>query len=444
MDLTEHQREVFEQLVEWYNDTDSDRPFLCLKGAAGTGKSFLAAYFSAFASVGGNVMVTATTNSAVKVIQEKCRKVNRFSGRSIEGMTIYRLLNLKVENDEDRIIIQQKKSYSEEKLYNLVVVDESSMVGDDIFDKIISSRRSLKWLFVGDHCQLIPVGSDISPCFTLPTLVLKEVVRQAASNPVMPLITTIRTHIEQDIEEIPDLENRFSEDKSSGIWNYPLAGRQAWYKKAVECFKSEASENLGFARVITLKNSTERVINQQIRELVTGNKQPFAIGEKIVLKSSYFRLESLVLPTGSEFTISECDETVIDPSDYGKYLLKDSIPGFILTGYDEEGKRKQMTTIAPESEGILEDWEIKSKARIGDLMGWERKKAWKSWHVFRNGIADVTYRYAATVRRMQGFDVENAFTVTADLCSPGIPMKSRLRNLYVAVTRSTQRVINLV
>ena len=156
MDLTEHQREVFEQLVEWYNDTDSDRPFLCLKGSAGTGKSFLAAYFSAFASVGGNVMVTATTNSArrdVRIfvmqrpyIQEKCRKVNRFSGRSIEGMTIYRLLNLKVENDEDRIIIQQKKSYSEEKLYNLVVVDESSMVGDDIFDKIISSRRSLKML----------------------------------------------------------------------------------------------------------------------------------------------------------------------------------------------------------------------------------------------------------------------------------------------------------
>jgi exodeoxyribonuclease-5 len=432
--LTEHQQEKFDEIINWFEDKDGSK-FMCLKGAAGTGKTFVASTIAAKLHCDYNkILITATTNAASKVIGDKA---------GIESMTIHRLLGLRISNAEDKLFLEKSSSYYQNRTnYDLVIVDEASMVNEEIFQEIMGSERSLKWLFVGDHCQLLPVGDAISPCFSLPTAHLKEIVRQDNDNPISGVINELRILIESNAQTMPKFYTKFTDDKANGLWYYDASTIRDWYAQVIGCFKSKNGVLLNHGRIVTLKNKTENFFNNTIRKAVINKEEAFTCGEVLRFKSSYIECGSMVMPSGGWLTITDVNPTTINPNEFSDFLPEAAIPGYFLKGENEYGELKIILTIVPGCEGMLERWKNISAIAIRKLNQRHRGAAWKSWWDFVNGIADVSYRYASTVRRVQGETITNVFPVIKDLIS--CPSEdSKLRNLYVALTRAKSKIIGV-
>jgi exodeoxyribonuclease-5 len=73
--------------------------------------------------------------------------------------------------------------------YDLIVVDEASMISDEILDDLLSYNIPI--LCVGDHGQLPPVGEDVGIMMS-PDLKLETVRRQALDNPIIALSQLVR------------------------------------------------------------------------------------------------------------------------------------------------------------------------------------------------------------------------------------------------------------
>ncbi|MDE4965973.1 AAA family ATPase, partial [Francisella tularensis] len=71
-------------------------------------------------------------------------------------------------NPNDPVFVLIKKATI--RNYNLIIIDEASMIITVLFELIDSEiNRSLitKVLFLGDKAQLPPIGDQLSPIFTL-------------------------------------------------------------------------------------------------------------------------------------------------------------------------------------------------------------------------------------------------------------------------------------
>jgi len=76
---------------------------------------------------------------------------------------------------------------------DVLVVDEASMVNEDLHDEIMNQLPvDATLLYVGDREQLPPVNGRWGPDFENPTAVLREVHRQAQDNPIIQIATKIR------------------------------------------------------------------------------------------------------------------------------------------------------------------------------------------------------------------------------------------------------------
>src|SRR5690606_34968265 len=121
-----------------------------------------------------------------------------------EFRSIHSFLGLKVRDNEDGTRQCQQDGTPSLHQYQLAIIDECSMISDQLFGMIVSAARSCRVLFVGDPAQLPPVDQaavrqQLSPTFerVQHKAVLTEVVRQAAGNPIIAMSMKIREAIEQ-------------------------------------------------------------------------------------------------------------------------------------------------------------------------------------------------------------------------------------------------------
>jgi exodeoxyribonuclease-5 len=118
---------------------------------------------------------------------------------------------------EGRIVSWERN----EKLpYDLIIVDEASMIKEDIWDDLL--RYGLPILAFGDHGQLPPIGDSFN-LMEKPMLRLEKIHRQADGNPIIHLATMARMgqeipfenftnkirKIQRQSEEVSDLLERF-------------------------------------------------------------------------------------------------------------------------------------------------------------------------------------------------------------------------------------------
>lgn len=174
--LTEDQAEAFENIKIWL-DTSDDQ-FYTLSGYAGSGKTVLMDYIVDYATDKSKpynerfkTIVTATTNKAVKVLNDLVDH-KTFS-------TIHKLLNIKPKRKGTKEIFEPISwNKSDINEYDLVLIDECSMISEKLLDIIKShANEDVKILFVGDPAQLQPINESISKCFDYDGDMLTEIVR---------------------------------------------------------------------------------------------------------------------------------------------------------------------------------------------------------------------------------------------------------------------------
>lgn len=187
--LTEDQERAKNLIVEWFINTN-DQVFV-LSGYAGTGKSFLIDY------IVGKVLCLKIGTEAVFVSPTGKAAANLVKNGTLAG-TVHSLIYLRDEDDfdvdENGEIVESdepafiKKEKIDEKI-RLIVIDEASMINETVLIDLLSF--GVKCLFAGDGAQLPPV-KGVCPLMAEPHYTMKEIVRQAADNPIIQVATMAR------------------------------------------------------------------------------------------------------------------------------------------------------------------------------------------------------------------------------------------------------------
>lgn len=176
MSFTPQQDAALAQAHTWF--TTSSEQIFRVFGYAGTGKTTLARHFAE--NIKGQVQYGAFTGKACQVLRNKgCH-----NAKTIHSM-IY-----KAEPGPDGHMRFVLNPESPLRYCKLIILDEVSMVGEELARDLMSFGKKI--LVLGDPFQLPPVKSEGFFTATEPDVMLTEVHRQAAENPILRLSMEIR------------------------------------------------------------------------------------------------------------------------------------------------------------------------------------------------------------------------------------------------------------
>jgi exodeoxyribonuclease-5 len=446
--LNTQQQEAFSQMRDFLFGSDN---FFCLKGYAGTGKTYLVIRFISWIIENNptfKIALSAPTNNAVTVLQGAASDFGlNTDSVSLEFLTIYRLLGLKVvesDSDAERII---KDKYGEDSLsqFDVIVVDESSMISCELFNKIYaSSKRSscagIKWIFMGDPAQLKPVGEEVSPTMKITRgYELTQIVRQSDSNPISQLVGLSRNMVVNPETTSWNPQSELLYDKSGGVWVFE--NRRLWVKHAIASFK--VNDDPYFSRIITWRNRTADNLNLQIRESLVDSLDSFVPGEILIAKEAVSDPNDgtvIRITTASvvEVIMSRCEE--FNTKHIDVRIPERIFPAWSLKVQDDEGLRHRITVIDPKSRNDFEAFTKEFAYHIRSNVTSDLGRYWKAYWTLVRSAANLSYKYASTVRRCQGITLSNVFPDLVDL-SANRNTDEKWRGIYVALSRCKDRLI---
>lgn len=178
MSWSPQQDQAIKAVQAWLRDPRGKQVFR-LFGYAGTGKTTLAKVLAK--DVRGMVLYATFTGKASLILRKK----------GCEGACTIHSLIYKVETDEvtgeANFIINEESDLADAAL---LIVDEVSMVGDELAADLLSFGTRI--LVLGDPAQLPPVKGEGYFINDAPDVMLTEVHRQAQDNPIIHMSMLIR------------------------------------------------------------------------------------------------------------------------------------------------------------------------------------------------------------------------------------------------------------
>lgn len=366
-DWSPQQDAALKAVAAWLRDP-SRKPVFRLFGYAGTGKTTLAREFAA--GLPGRVMFGAFTGKAAHVMRSKgCE-----GARTLHSM-IYRLGD-ETASGEPRFVLDYESDLAGA---SLLIVDECSMVGEDLGKDVLSFRVPV--LVLGDPAQLPPVRGDGFFTSAKPDVMLTEVHRQAAGSPIISLATAVRER--RDIV-------RGSYGDSRVIARTDLSGEAV----------------LAADQVLVGLNKTRASYNRRIRELKGIDGFYPQAGEKLICLRND-RIKRLL--NGSLWTVEK----------FHKRSLK-----------DEADSTSRMLVIPDDAPAGSPSTRI----RVRDEF-WSGSEADLSWEE-RRGTDEFTFGYALTVHKSQGSQWNNVLVFDESSTF----REDAWRWKYTAITRAANAV----
>lgn len=190
IELSDCQKTVIAQILAWYK-TPGSKKFFTLGGYAGTGKTTMIGYISKKLreqKPSIKVAFCSYTGKAVRIMGNKLQESSSlYPDDSIS--TIHRLIYEPNLNDDGVVIGWSKKTIKDFK-YNLIIVDEASMINERIWNDLTEYNVSI--LAVGDHGQLPPIEGRFN-LMDDPDIKLEEIYRQEKDNPIVFVSKLART-----------------------------------------------------------------------------------------------------------------------------------------------------------------------------------------------------------------------------------------------------------
>lgn len=417
--LTEQQSLALSSILDFLKSSDT---FFCLKGYAGTGKSFTISHLVSLLPSNTKIIFTAPTNKAVRVLR------GFLKGHKV--ITIHSLLGLVVKQKEGREILEAARESSIDK-YNIVIIDECSMITEQLMQliELVTQAVPVKIIFMGDPAQLPPVNESISRSFNVPqSFTLTEVIRQKGTSGILHLCSILRQNISAplDLTTFSDVE---------------CYEQAEWYKRIFPYFDHGVFDaNVDYARVIAYKNATVDKINREIqRYRYPDLSDAFAQGEPIVFSSPV--LGASLMHNGN------CDVIRIggDPIDDNTVIFPTETESIVYSCLKAPGLKfglpyyqlKLTTSTIPEIH-VLDP--AAERAYQAELQNLRVKKYWSQFFALKNAFANVRCAYAMTAHKSQGSTFDNVFVHVTDILSNYQRDEAR-KCLYVACSRPRSSLI---
>ena len=178
MAWSKQQEGAIKSVIEWLKDSDGKQIFR-LFGFAGSGKTTLAKEMAS--TVIGKVLYACFTGKAALVLISK---------GCAGAQTIHSLIYKAVEDPWTGKITFELNLDSPLSTAELLIIDEVSMVGEDLAKDLLKFGKKI--LVLGDPAQLPPVKGEGYFINAEPDVMLTEVHRQAADNPIIRMSMDVR------------------------------------------------------------------------------------------------------------------------------------------------------------------------------------------------------------------------------------------------------------
>ena len=241
MVLTKKQEEGLKIAVERYNNGE---PWTCIAGYAGTGKSTLVKFIVAALNLRpDDVCYITFTGKAALVLRDKgCPN----------AMTAHRLLYQSFPKYDGTFYHKPRRPIPP---YKLIIVDEISMLPDEIWQLLLSHNVHI--IALGDPGQLPPIGTD-NGVLEHPHIFLDEIMRQAQESEIIKLTMDIRAGKPLQLMNGKEVKIVDKKDVVEGMY-------------------------LWADQIIVGKNETRRYINDLMRQYLHGVTDTTPIeGDKVI------------------------------------------------------------------------------------------------------------------------------------------------------------------
>jgi hypothetical protein len=333
----------------------------------------------------------------------------------------------------------------------LIIIDEASMVGDDIYEILMRKKRpNAKVIFMGDNAQIPPImadgGSKDSPVFELLEGTenfseLTQRMRQGEESPILPVTDVYAENIESmqrgdQGKENPLTKRTSSFDVNSNSGVIFTDNRQEIVDGFVEDFQKDP-DNLKNAVIIGARNEIVDNFAQLVRSKLFDNpSEPFVIGDIIRVNSPFLQGKEVLYANGFKGKVIKVEplgiNSLINLETFAITVEYDSVD---ISGKTVR-KTTRMTTINPENKKAL-----KSMLQALAVKAKSKQIPWQVYYNIKESIVDLGYNYAMTSHKVQGSTYKNVYVLEDDIMSfPGGRLQ-RNRMLYTAVSRPTTKLV---
>lgn len=424
----EQQEQARRFLNDWLADPKSKTA--CLKGYAGTGKTWLAGDWLNQVIVANpkiNIVVLAPTNKALDVLREKCGHLNA-SFRTIDSFLGNRIKR----NDDGEMERSQGKGAENP---DLILCDEASMVKAEYDTQL--RRRGVKLLYLGDPPQLPPIGEKLSTTFDCDrTFLLTEVIRYEGS--IIKVATFLRNCYESgrsfilsDLMEFKDEARTLCVIKMSNLYDWALQA----VRNGLDC------------RIVAFTNAAVNEHNAIMHRALFPYAELFGVGEKVVVNET-FELPTVdpdseqtdMLYNGEMLTVVSCVENP---------LLECGVRTFSVGVLRGAGRSLEVDGVAQRVEYVLDvaldaDHATATHKALTNKV-WDARRAGDNIAVKEaidlrkplNKLAPLRHSYACTTHKSQGSTYDVTLVDWANI----FRSDDRTQMMYVAATRPSKFLV---
>lgn len=456
----EQQSAIVNAVLFLKTNTDPTQYYV-IEGKAGTGKTTIAKeILKEFEDE--QIYVAAVSHKAKGVIKSSFGDDTR--GKKF--FSIAGLLGMKGINDNDTQTTKFQVGLKVPLLDNppaLLVIDEASMITEDVLKKIIDINSSLsrpfQMLFLGDIGQIQPIRDEQSEFYrTHKDLLNKKSdifnskhksklitrVRQGEANPILPYADYFWENSQKENPELNPTQhivrNNQITDKGSLLFSN---SEGEVLNSVIKAVKNAVEKGLtNHVKIVTYHVNEKTELNQKIHEALFGKDSDYSKGDMLILNSPYDLPDvNATMENSSEIQIKSIQDE--DTDEFGVHTLYLETNGTAYTRTGNEQKDCVIQVVSRNDIGLynqkLQELASYAKRQTNRAL---KKQAWGDFWEYKGRYADVDFGYAITAHKSQGSTYDIVVVDEKDIMgTTATSNQEKSELIYTALTRPRKTAI---
>jgi exodeoxyribonuclease-5 len=401
------------------------------------------------------IAVTGPTNKSVRVI----KKTSNLKNPRVTFQTIHKLLGLteKITNDGQQVFVNQEKNFKPQiTSIKLLIIDEVSMLNDELFHEVLKYRDKLKIICMGDPAQIPPVGKpdcipfreELADAYGIKTLQLKKIMRQKEGNAIIESSVKIRKDLWSEKNPVAPVTSLNTDGEGVEFLNLNDSDTRRGFSEILsKYFRSDEFKNDSeYCKIIAWRNKTVTSMNNVVRRIIFGEEESrtkILVGEKLIANTPIIIQGNLILfNTNDEFSVESTkikEKNMVlktfSPVVEVKLKFYDAVVTYLND--DDEIEKTSIEILHEDSE--IEFTKIANLLKLKAIEKKGRDRSWIDYYDFLRNFADVNFGYSITCHKSQGSTYNTTFVLEDDI-NQNYNIVERNRILYTSYTRSSKKL----
>lgn len=455
------QQSAIVNAVSFLKTNTDPTQYYVIEGKAGTGKTTIAKeILKEFEDE--QIYVAAVSHKAKGVIKSSFGDDTR--GKKF--FSIAGLLGMKGINDNDTQTTKFQVGLKVPLLDNppaLLVIDEASMITEDVLKKIIDINSSLsrpfQMLFLGDIGQIQPIRDEQSEFYrTNKDLLNKKSdifnskhksklitrVRQGEANPILPYADYFWENSQKENPELNPTQHIVRNNQITDNGSLLFSNSEAEVLNSViKAVRNAVEKGLtNHVKIVTYHVNEKTELNQKIHEALFGKDSDYSKGDMLILNSPYDLPDvNATMENSSEIQIKSIQDTDVD--EFGVHTLYLETNGTAYTRTGNEQKDCVIQVVSRNDIGLynqkLQELASYAKRQTNRAL---KKQAWSDFWEYKGRYADVDFGYAITAHKSQGSTYDIVVVDEKDIMgTTATSNQEKSELIYTALTRPRKTAI---